>query len=126
MSVIRSISAAAGFAAACLVSAPAGAKGLDTPTLVAMCNNIDPAKPNNASECIAFLRGVYEGSTVGFYLGQSKILFCPKQPIRQSNELRAVFLRYVRAHPDKQTNDPAFVAVKAFTDAYPCNDATPR
>jgi hypothetical protein len=126
MSTIRSLCAAAGFAVVCLISATAGAKGLDTPTLVAMCNNTDPAKPNNASECIAYLRGVYEGSTVGFYLGQSKILFCPKQPIRQSNELRATFLRYVRDHPDKQDNDPAFVAVKAFTDAYPCDDATPR
>lgn len=121
-SQVRRVAAAvlAGLAMAPL----AQARPLDTPTLIAMCNNLDQTKPDNASECIAYLRGVYEGGTVGFYLGRNKELFCPAQPIRQSNELRAAFLGYVRDHADKVGNDPAFVAVKAFTQAYPCTDDT--
>lgn len=127
MRLTGSILGAAAFLAAFCASAAPHAKPLDAPALVTMCNNTDPARPNNASECIAYLRGVYEGGTVGFYLGQKRLLFCPKQPIRQSNELRAIFLRYVRDNPAKLGNDLGFIVVRAFTEAFPCtDDAAPR
>ena len=73
------------------------------------------------SYCYAYLAGIHDAMRAyEVWLGQSE--FCPPAQVAQ-NDLRDVYVAFIRSNPKYSTAQSASVAVVALKDAYSCKSA---
>jgi Rap1a immunity proteins len=90
---------------------------LDGHELLARCQS---ERPEEINTCVGYIAGVADADTAapGWKMGKS--LFCVPTSL-DSEQMRALVLRYFAKHPEEEDLQAAMVVGNAFLEAFPCN-----
>ena len=73
----------------------------------------------NILVCSHYLMGLYDGAALPRQIYKLDAQFC--KPLAVSgNQMRLIFLKYVREHPERLHERAALLLFSALADAYPC------
>lgn len=119
------------FAALAFVNAQLGAETNSTTDgnhMLSMCEhvfdrNLSDLEAANSSVCLVFVHAsYYTALLVRDFAQTSKLNFCGK-PGLTNGQLARIFVRWLRAHPERLNEPAAFLAYEAWESAYPCRAA---
>lgn len=69
--------------------------------------------------CVNYLKGLYDGAALPRQVYKLDAQFC--KPLAVSgNQMRLIFLKYAREHPERLHESAAPLLFSALADAYPC------
>ena len=80
-----------------------------------------------ALACSAYLRGISDGLLAAeTNADDDAIAFCPPSDGIGSNQIRQIFLTFMREDPDRRSEDAGTLLLAALEDRFPCDNAGGR
>ena len=80
---------------------------------------VECADNGNVLSCVSYLLGVWDGAVSISGLSGRKYL-CPPGPVNGA-QMRLLFNKYAKDHPEQISYDASAVALASFISAFPCN-----